>query len=155
MRTAYSALVLSLLAVTACGGSDDDLDLSSRDPRCVAACPETMQSSEGVGDVCDTASRALCLDTCEARIAGQMSTCQTCLTEEACFDPGGCGDDVVIGDSCNNGTATLTGWNGSCNYPCGDMAARINCLKQVEPTREVACNPMFKPATECASVCGM
>jgi hypothetical protein len=154
MRTALSALVLTLLAASACGGGDDDLDLSSRDPRCVAACPETTQSIEGVGDLCNTSSRTLCLDTCEARIAGQMPTCQTCLTEDACFDPEGC-DDVVIDTGCNNGTATATGWNGTCNYPCGDMAARTNCLKQVSPTREVACTAEFKPTSECASVCGM
>ena len=60
--------VLILFTIAACGGTgDDSLDLSSRDPRCVAACPETMPAHDGVGRVCDTASRGQCLDECEAR----------------------------------------------------------------------------------------
>jgi len=54
MSTTQRALLATLFAVAACGG-DDGLELSSRDPRCVAACPETMQSIEGVGDVCASA----------------------------------------------------------------------------------------------------
>lgn len=146
-------LVLAcLVVIAACGGDDAaNLDIANRDPRCVSACPETMQSIAGVGDVCDTTSRVQCLDACEARISGLMSTCQTCLTEDVCFNPGGCDDHESIG--CNNGTATVTGWNGSCSYPCEDTAARTNCLKQVSPTREVACTAEFKPVTDCSTVC--
>lgn len=140
-----------LFMFAACAGDGDGVDESSHDPRCVSACPETMQSIEGVGEVCNTASRAQCLDACEARIAGLASTCQSCLLEEACFEPGGCGE--TIGDFCDNGTATVMGWNGSCSYPCGDQNARINCLKQVRPTREVSCSVEWRAVTECASVC--
>jgi hypothetical protein len=150
--TTLRLLAVSSLLFAACGGDDADLDLSSRDPRCVAACPETVQQIDGVGDICNTASRALCLDTCEARIAGVMPACQTCLTEESCFDPDNCDDQV--GQGCGpDGKDTVTGWNGTCTYTCSDMAARINCLKQVEPTREVACTAEFRPTSECASVC--
>lgn len=151
--TPLRLVALTALLFAACGGDDGaELDLSSRDPRCVSACPETMQEISGVGDVCSTASRAQCLDTCEARIAGVMPTCQTCLTENACFEPD-CDDDGSTDGCSSNGMDTVTGWNGTCTYACTDAAARLNCLKQVSPTREVACAPEFRPVSECASVC--
>ena len=153
-------MLLIPLVLAACGGDDGDLDLDNRDARCVSACPATMQDIEGVGEICSTASRGDCLDACEARIAGLASTCQTCLLEDACFDPDGggdgnsCGGDDGVPVNCQNGMATVSGWGGSCTYACTDAAARDTCLKQVQPTKEVACTPEWRPVTECSSVCG-
>ena len=153
--------IVLISLVAGCGGDDDGLELEDRDPRCVSACPATMQAIEGVGEICSSASRAQCLDECEVRIAGLASTCQTCLLEDACFDPNGGGD----GNSCggdddapwfcdSDGMATITGWNGSCSFACEDSKAHTNCLKQVMPTKEVACTAEWRPVTECSQLCG-
>jgi hypothetical protein len=39
-------------------------------------------------------------------------------------------------------------------YPDGDIAKRDACFKQVDPRRETTCNAIFRPTTECATVCG-
>lgn len=153
------ASALSLALVTACTGSDGgpggtDIDVSDRDPRCVAACPVTMPRYEGAGRVCDGASREQCLDECEVRIAGLSSLCQSCLLEESCFAPDGdgCGSgDVSFG--CDNNICTIYGELGRCDYPYGDMAAELMCRQKVDPRREVTCAVEFRPTTECASVC--
>ncbi|CAN5167665.1 hypothetical protein BH11MYX1_BH11MYX1_35260 [soil metagenome] len=146
----YSKLPL-LLLVAACGGSDAQLDVSSRDPRCVSACPETMPMTAGVGAVCDTASRTQCLDECEARIAGLPTLCQSCLAERACFGPSGCvGSDPI---SCDQSSCTLTSEFGSCTYATSDEAAHLACLRTIDPRREVACAPSFRPTSECRSSC--
>lgn len=145
-------LLMSFAFVVACGGtSDSDVDLENHDPRCVTACPETTQEIQGVGEVCNAASRTQCLDECEARIAGLAKTCQTCLLEDACFDPE-CEDDSdpIV---CNNGVGTVTGWNGSCTFDCSDDAARIACFQQVMPTREVACTVTWRSTVDCAALC--
>ena len=140
--------------VAACGtsGGPGDLDLDKRDPRCVAACPETMPQYEGVGRVCDSASRVQCLDECEARIAGLKTVCQSCLLEKACFAPGGCFGDVGDG-SCTETTCTLTSDFGTCTYPVGDQAAHLMCMQKIDPRRSVTCQAEFRPTTDCASVC--
>ncbi len=135
------------------GSSDPDLD--SYDARCVAACTDEPPSLDGAGDVCNGASRTQCLETCEARITGVSSVCASCLTEEVCFDPGGCDGDVSIGDQCSNNTCTRMGRNGSCTYPANDTAARDNCERQVNPRREVVCTAEFPSVQSCASVCAM
>jgi hypothetical protein len=151
MRT----LLLSLVVLAGCSGDDGGIDLSSYDARCVTACTDTPPTIEGAGDVCDTASRQSCLDTCEARIAGVMTLCASCLLEDACFDPGGC-DDVSIGNDCNSsGQCTITGRNGSCTYPANDTTARDNCQRQVNPRREVACTAEFQPVSACSASCQM
>jgi hypothetical protein len=134
------------------GGGSGDVDLPSRDPRCISACPETKPPYEGVGRVCDTASRAQCLDECEARIAGLATVCQNCLVEKSCFGPEGCFGDSPSG-SCTETTCTLTSEFGSCSYPVDDQAARLMCMQKVDPRRSVACAPEFRPTTDCASVC--
>lgn len=144
--------VLCLFPIAACGGPDATLDLSSRDPRCVSACPETMPQYEGVGRVCDTTSRAQCLDECEARIAGLPTVCQNCLVEDACFGPDGCFGDSPSG-SCTETSCTLVTEIGMCTYPVDDQAARLACLQKVDPRRTVTCEASFKEATKCASVC--
>jgi hypothetical protein len=142
-----------LLHVVACAGDGDDVDVSSRDPRCVAACTAAEPSNEGVGEVCESASRVLCLDECETRIANVSSICQTCLVEDACFGPDGCfGGDPPFG-SCNNTTCTLTTQFGTCTYNIADEAGKLMCMQQVDPRREVSCTSQFRPATDCASVC--
>jgi hypothetical protein len=103
--------------------------------------------------VCDAASRTQCLDQCEARIAGLPSLCQSCLLEEACFDPGCGSDGVSIGGSCDETSCTIETQFGSCTYATNDQAAYDMCLEQVDPRREVACEVHFQPTTECASVC--
>lgn len=141
--------------VAACGTSANDgsdVDTSDRDPRCVAACPETMPQYDGVGPVCNAASRVQCLDECEARIAGLPTLCQSCLLENACFDPGGC-IGVQEGGSCDQSTCTLTSEFGTCSYPTDDQAGRLACLKVVDPRREVACTASYQPTTKCATVC--
>jgi hypothetical protein len=145
-------VIAALLA--ACGTSSPDVDIESRDPRCVSACPETMPRYEGVGRVCDTASRAQCLDECEVRIAGVTPICQSCLAEKACFGPDGCSsDDGIVYGMCTNTSCTITSEYGSCTYSTTDEAAKLKCYQQVDPRREVACTPEFRPTTECASVC--
>ncbi|MEO6777206.1 MAG: hypothetical protein ABI467_30035, partial [Kofleriaceae bacterium] len=142
------------VAGAACGGGTNngsDLDVSDDDPRCVATCPETMPEYVGVGAVCDTASRAQCLDECAARIAGVPTLCQSCLLEGAYFGPGG----VVIGNdgSCDLSSCTLTSAFGTCTYATDDQAAKLACLQEVDPRREVTCTPDFQSTTKCASVC--
>jgi hypothetical protein len=142
--------VLCILFITACGtNSGDPPDVSNRDPRCVAACPESMPQYDGVGTVCDNASRTQCLDECEARIAGLPTQCQNCLVEDAQF-----GNDYTTGgSSCTETTCTLTSDFGTCSYPVNDHAAEIVCLQKVDPRREVSCSASFKSATKCATVC--
>ena len=139
---------------TACGtsGGDDPPDTSSHDPRCVAACPETMPQYDGVGAVCDNASRGACLDLCEARIAGLPTQCQNCLVEDACFGPDGCFGSISSG-SCDQSTCTLTSQYATCSYPVGNQAAELACMQKVDPRREVSCTAEFKAATKCATVC--
>ena len=141
--------VLCIVFTTACGTSSDGPDLSTRDPRCVAACPESMPQYDGVGAVCDTASRVQCLDECEARIAGLPTQCQNCLVEDSSFYGGG----YASGGSCTETTCTLTSEFGTCSYPVNDHAAEIACLQKVDPRREVTCQASFKAATKCATVC--
>ena len=42
---------------------------------------------------------------------------------------------------------------GSCTYGVNDEAAKLKCYQQTDPRREVTCTPMFRPTTECATVC--
>ena len=141
-------LVVSCV-VAACGG-EPSLDLDEHDPRCVAACPETMPPEPGVGEVCDSASRAQCLDECEVRIAGLPSLCQSCLLEESYFAPPGRGIDSCDG---NTNTCTIRTELGSCTFPYGDEAKERDCWKMVNPRRETTCKARWRGATECASVC--
>jgi hypothetical protein len=144
------------VALIGCAGDDGGVDLDNYDARCVAACTDEPPALDGAGDVCNGASRTTCLDTCEARITGVSSVCASCLTEEVCFDPGGCDGDVSLGDQCTSGgQCTRTGRNGSCMYPMNDTTARDNCEKQVNPRREVACTADFPSVQSCASVCEM
>jgi hypothetical protein len=142
-------MCLVVLCMGACAGDGDDVDLSSRDPRCVSACSAPEPPYEGIGAVCDAASRVQCLDECEARIANVTPICQTCLVEDADFGTDGEG----AGGYCTNNTCTLTSEFGSCTYTSGDQAAELRCRQQVDPRREVSCTASFRPATECASVC--
>ncbi|MGE0403907.1 MAG: hypothetical protein AB7T06_44780 [Kofleriaceae bacterium] len=153
MRRLAFSLMFVAVGCASDGSSDPDLD--SYDPRCVTACTDEPPSLDGAGDVCNAASRTQCLDTCQARVTGVSSVCASCLTEEACFDPGGCDGDVVLADQCSNTTCTRTGRNGSCTYPVNDTAARDNCERQVNPRREVACTAEFPSVQSCASVCQM
>jgi hypothetical protein len=142
-----------LFTLAACAGNDGHVDTSDRDPRCVAACPETMPEVEGAGAVCDAASRTQCLDECEARIAGLPSLCQSCLLEQACFDPD-CGSGTIVTDSsCDQTGCTIQTQYGSCTYTPNDEASYDACLRQVDPRRDVTCQVEFRPTTECASLC--
>jgi hypothetical protein len=143
-------VIIGLLA--SCGTSDG-VDVSDRDPRCVSACPETMPRYDGVGRICNAASREQCLDECETRIAGVSPVCQSCLVEDAEFSPGGgSGDDIAWG-MCTQTSCTLTSDFGTCTYGVNDEAAKLKCYQQLDPRREVACTPRFRPTTECATVC--
>lgn len=137
------------MLVAACGGDDDPF--ADADPRCRALCTIETPSLDGAFDICSTASAGTCVDLCEARIAGTETLCATCLLEDADF---GTDDAVSPGDFCENGTCTVLGRTGECTYPEGDQAARENCLRQVSPRREVACETEFEPVSECASTCG-
>lgn len=140
--------VLCILFIAACGTSNDPPDVTKYDARCVAACPESMPRYDGVGAVCDSASRVACLDECSARIAGLPTQCQNCLVEDASF-----GSYSEAGESCTNSTCTMTSQFGTCSYQVDDQAARIACLQKVDPRREVTCEASFKAATKCATVC--
>lgn len=141
-----------LLVLVACT-SNEGVDVSDRDPRCVTACTGSEPPDEGVGRVCDAASREQCLDECEARIANVTPICQSCLVERACFGPDGCFGDDGPGGTCTNDICTISSEFGSCTFNLGDQAGRLRCYQQVDPRREVACTPAFRPTTECASVC--
>lgn len=143
---------LCVLLVACGGGGGDDVDVANRDPRCLSACPETMPQTAGVGAVCDTASRAQCLDECEARIAGLPTVCQSCLVEDACFGPDGCFGSQS-GVSCDETTCTLESEFGTCTYATSDQAARLACQQKVDPRREVSCTTSFQSTTKCVSVC--
>lgn len=148
-----SFLVVSVFLV-ACGGDDGGgVDLDSYDPRCVAVCTDNSTPPlEGAGDVCNSAGRVSCLDQCEARIAGQANLCQTCLLEDADYGvPSDDGAPIL----CENNQCTINGRNGSCTYPMTDNTARDNCIRQVNPRREVACEVEFQSVSECASSCQM
>ena len=145
--------VCLFLAIAACAGNSSSVNPADHDPRCVAACPETMPAVSGAGAVCDTQSRAQCLDECDARIAGLPSLCQSCLLEQACFDPG-CGRGTVsVGDSCDQNTCTIETQFGTCTYAPDDQASYDACLVKVDPRRDVTCEVSWRPTTECASVC--
>jgi hypothetical protein len=148
-------LLKAILFITlaGCAANSDHVDTSDHDPRCVAACPETMPEVPNAGAVCNAASRTQCLDECEARIAGLPSLCQSCLLEKACFDPGCGSGNVSIGESCDGTTCTIETQFGSCTYTPGDQASYDACLPKVDPRREVTCEVDFRPTTECATVC--
>ncbi len=139
--------------VFGCGGGSSDPNFDNRDPRCVSACTDDPPSIEGAGDVCTTASQVDCVDECEARIAGVMTVCASCLLEDACFDPKGCGPVIVDPPNCDQTECTITGRNGSCSFPVGNEAAAEDCERQVNPRREVACTPDFRSTSECENVC--
>ena len=146
--------VCLFLTLASCAGDGSGhVDTSNRDPRCVAACPETMPQVEGAGAVCDAASRTQCLDECEARIAGLPSLCQSCLLEDACFEPGCGSDGVSIGGSCDQNTCTIETSFGTCTYAVDDQAAYDACLVKVDPRRDVSCSVHCRSTTECARVC--
>jgi len=150
MRTSVVVMAFGLLA---CGGGGEALDLGDRDPRCVSACAPREPSIEGTGAVCDTESQVRCLDECEARIAGTMTTCASCLVEEACLTTSSRCEDVSEPDFCTNEGCTTQGPEGSCSYPPGDQAAYEDCRRQVDPRREVSCTAIFRPSAECAELC--
>ena len=139
------------LFAMACTG-DGGVDLSNRDPRCVTACTAEEPFYEDIGKVCNAPSREQCLDECETRIANLATVCQNCLVEEACFGPDGC-DGEGPGGFCDTTTCTITTELGTCMYSTGNEAARLECLRKVDPRREVTCTSEFRPTTECASVC--
>ena len=143
--------VVPLVVLIACAG-EDGVDVSDRDARCVAACTAEEPRYEGVGKICDAASRVQCLDECETRIAGVSTVCQNCLVEDACFGPDGCyGDDVGL--SCINNTCTVSSEFGTCSFNPNDEAAKLKCYQQVDPRREATCTSRFQPTSECAAVC--
>lgn len=151
MKRKASLLLAFVLA--GCAGDGHDLDLSARDPRCIAACPETMPRYENAGRICDAPSRALCLDECEARIATVSTVCQSCLVEDSCFSPDSCGENDGLSGICTNDTCTISSQFGSCTFNVNDEAQKLRCYQQVDPRREVACAAEWRPTTECASVC--
>jgi hypothetical protein len=144
--------LLVVACLVGCGGGAST-SLEDRDPRCVSACTDDLPEIDGAGDVCSSASQSACLDECEARIAGVASLCASCLVEDACFDPSGCDDVVIINDCDSNGQCTITGRNDSCSYQADNEAARVACEKQVNPRREVACEAEFRSTSECSSEC--
>ena len=148
-----SALVILAVSLFGCGGGASDPDFGDADPRCVSACTDVPPAIDGAGDVCNTASRAACIDECEARIAGVMTVCASCLLEETCFDPEGCDDRPSDPITCDPNGCTITGRNGSCTFPQGDEEAAADCERQVNPRREVACTAEFRPTTECSTEC--
>jgi hypothetical protein len=150
------SLLLSLIvAASACAGDDGGVDLGDYDARCVTACTDTPPAIAGAGDVCDSGSQRTCLDACTARIMDVSSVCASCLLEDACFNPGGCGPGGGDDEPCEVNSCTITGRNGSCSYPPNDNAARESCERQVNPRREVACTVEFEPVSACASSCQM
>jgi hypothetical protein len=154
MKRTKSIGVLPLLVVAACAGSGDgDLDLESRDPRCVSACTQAEPRYANAGEVCNTASREQCLDECETRIADLATVCQNCLLEEACFGPDGCYGSGPTGGSCYNNTCTISSEFGSCTFDSTNESQKQKCYEQVDPRREVTCTSEFRSSTECASVC--
>jgi hypothetical protein len=154
MNRSFVLIVSLSLLFVACAGTDgpDQVDTSSRDPRCVSACTARDPRYANAGRVCNAASRVQCLDECETRIAMLTAVCQNCLVEEACFGPDGC-DDGLVGLGCSNNTCTITTEFGSCSFTYGDAAGEQRCHEQVDPRREVSCKTEFRPTTECASVC--
>jgi hypothetical protein len=104
---------------------------------------------EGAFDVCSAESARSCVDQCEARIAGIAPVCASCLVEDAYFWPDGDGYEVL----CEGTTCSIQGPGGTCTFPEGDRAAQEDCVRVAFPRREVACEPRFRPVTECASVC--
>ncbi|MGE0551342.1 MAG: hypothetical protein AB7O24_31825 [Kofleriaceae bacterium] len=148
---------LFVVGVGACGGNGGEPDLDNYDARCVAACTDKSDTSvEGAGAICNSESKTLCLEECEARIEGTSTTCATCLVEDSCFGINGCSGPDVYANCVGNSsgiTCTLMGPEGSCTYPQGDIAKEEACLKQVDPRREVTCEARFQPATACATLC--
>jgi hypothetical protein len=154
MKRTKCFLLAPFLALAACAGDGSgDLDLASRDPRCVSACTAPEPRYANAGEVCNTASREQCLDECETRIADLATVCQNCLVEDACFGPDGCYGGGITSGSCYNNTCTISSEFGSCTYNSTDEAQKQKCYEQVDPRREVTCTSEFRSATECASVC--
>ncbi|MGE0867560.1 MAG: hypothetical protein AB7P03_03295 [Kofleriaceae bacterium] len=152
MRTLALAVCSFAVIAVGCGGGGSDLDLDNRDPRCVTACTDDPPDVEGSGDVCNTQSQAVCLDDCEARIADTSTVCANCLLEDAYFGPGD--GDGFASTSCNaQNECTITNGKDSCMYTSNDQQELEDCLRQLFPRREVACDVDYRPTTECASVC--
>jgi hypothetical protein len=145
---------LALVAVLMFGCGGGGMTPEGGDPRCVSVCTDDPPPVEGAGDVCNSASQANCIDECEARIAGVVTVCASCLLEDACLDPEGCGPVITDDVFCDgSGECTVTGREGSCTFPADDTAALEDCQRQVNPRREVACTAEFRSTSECSTEC--
>jgi hypothetical protein len=140
-------LVPITLFLVACGGDDP---FANADPRCAATCAIIAPDVDGAFDICDRDSAGACVDQCQARIAGVETVCASCLLEDAYFGTGG--DDGFV-DCDINGNCTIEGRTGTCTYQQGNTASWEQCMRQVYPRREVACQVSFDPVTACATVC--
>jgi hypothetical protein len=142
------SILLALTMVLACGGDDDPY--ADADPRCAAICQVREPELDGAYDVCSTASARSCVDQCEVRIAGTPTVCASCLLEGAEFDAP---DEIGDGDSCADGTCTISGREGTCSYREADPAARDACIREVYPRREVSCEVYFRSVEQCTASC--
>jgi len=134
------------LGLTGCGGD------SSVDARCKTLCTIKEPSISGAYDICSQASADSCLADCAAHISGVSTLCASCLLEDSCFNVS-CGDSANDPVFCSSGQCTITGRAGSCNYPEGNKSAYENCVRQVEPRREVQCQPAYQAITKCGTAC--
>lgn len=141
--------LICLALVTACGGDGDEDVYAGADPRCAQACAIGTPAVDDAFEVCSTASARLCVDACEARIAGVTGVCATCLVEDARFRP----DPIDIAADCDGSTCRYTGWGGTCTFVAGNREAEQDCLRTAYPRRDVACDAEWRPVTECASSC--
>lgn len=141
----YLAVVIGL-SLASCGEED-----APADPRCAALCAIASPTIEGAGDICSQVSAEACIAECNARIVGTPALCASCLLEEACFFD--CGDDAGDPVVCDVGGCELSGREGTCTYPDGDIAAYEACQRQVNPLREVSCTADYRPVVECAALC--
>lgn len=134
-------------------------DYGPTDPRCDPICVVEEPAVEGAFEICSQASAALCKATCTAQVEDLSSVCATCLLEEAAFPAAG---DSAIGTFCEtDGTGQCAG--GSlcemrhqqmrCQYCEGDQTAQEECLRQLYPRTEVACDVGLRDVAECSSVC--
>jgi len=141
-----------LCALAACRGGEEDSSATDLPVLCEALCWVEAPEIDGAFDVCTAMSVSRCKQDCAASFSNANPLCATCIVAEACFG-GRCDAAVQPQDTCDHGICVVTGREGRCRYVEGDQSSREDCLREVYPRREIACDIDYTRLNLCTGVC--